>query len=158
MRLYPLVLLLLIIAIEYGCSAGKIAQTVNNSEIKKTIPNSPRSVKGCYAHATILEILPDLNEKDVNDPCANVPCYARVRIDRVVNRGMECHNSVHGRAELKVFFSCSLVQTGEALFPGMAASYAGLKINDRFAATFLTYSRGDQEAITYKVTGYQKID
>ena len=71
---------------------------------------------------------------------------------------MECHGSVHGGAELKVFFSCSLVQTGEALFPGMDASYPGLNKNDKFAATFLTYARGETEAITYKVNGYQKTE
>ena len=36
------------------------------------------------------------------------------------------------------------------------ASYPGLQKNDKFAASFLTFVRGDKDAITFKVTGYQK--
>ena len=149
---------LLILAIAPGCHISEKPQAVSTSEAAPVLPSAPRSIKGCYAQATVLEILPDLQEGNPDDACANVPCYARIRIDRVVNRGMECHNSVHGGAELKVFFSCSLVKTGEALFPGMNASFPGLNKNDKFAATFLTYSRGNKEAITYTVRGYQKTE
>jgi len=158
MRFSQFKILTLIFLLILGCNSSKKAQVENTKEPKAAAPSAPRSINGCYAQATVLEILPDLTQGNLSDPCARAPCFARIRIDRVINRGMECDGSVQGGAELKVFFSCSLVQTGEALFPGMDASYPGLKINDRFAATFLTYSRGEGEAITYKVTGYQKIE
>ncbi|HHZ65849.1 MAG TPA: hypothetical protein EYN51_10230 [Flavobacteriales bacterium] len=156
MRFPHFLILFLIVGLNIRCHTGEKPQAANSSETKSAVPSVPRSVNACYAEATVLEILPDLNKSDPTDPCASVPCYARIRIDRVINRGMECDNSVHGGAELKVFFSCSLVQTGKALFPGMTASYPGLKKNDKFAASFLTFVRGDKDAITFKVTGYQK--
>ena len=158
MRISRFRILLLIFTVALGCKTSKNPQAENREEKKAVAPAAPRSINGCYARATILEILPDVIHGNPDNPCSRTPCFARIRIDRVINRGMECDGSVQGGAELKVYFSCSLVQTGEALFPGMNASYPGLEINDKFAATFLTYGGGESEAIAYKVTGYQKID
>lgn len=132
---------------------GEEKEAKNNS--KAHLASDNFEVNGCHVKATIISIIPQPNETNIGGPCAENPCIALIRIDKVIKMGSQCGPFVVPGAELKAFFKFTLSKT-DNLFPDMKQHFPGLEINDKFAASFDAISETIQNGHQIVIYDYNK--
>lgn len=67
-------------------------------------------------------------------PCADVPCTAIVRIERLHAVGMNFPDDILADSDYTITFSCTLEATNKEQFPSLTEYFPGLNIGSRFMA------------------------
>jgi hypothetical protein len=67
-------------------------------------------------------------------PCADVPCTAIVRIERLHAVGMNFPDDIIVDSDYTITFSCTLAATNKEQFPFLTEHFPGLNIGSRFMA------------------------
>jgi len=112
---------------------------------------------GSIISGSIVGINPVLDTLFPDSPCAQFPCEARVKIEKITRRDTEFGNMLEVGKELTVKFGFTLGPTSKALFPELSQHYPGLVVGDKFEAALKTKFRA-MNNITHTVFHYQKVE
>ncbi|MBL4754187.1 MAG: hypothetical protein JKY52_11430 [Flavobacteriales bacterium] len=133
-------------------------EALGKSGMKESISDAKAisEVGGCKVEATILSIDPTLDTLNPGGACGKVPCYALIRIDKIVKRGLECGPWIVPGTELKAFFNITLSKT-DSLFPDMKVHFTGLEKSNTFATAFTATSNRKDDNYQVVINQYSKI-
>ncbi len=148
-KLIPLLTIFLLI-IFVSCSSKETSDSTNEemgAEIK--IPKGSTSIWG-----SIVSIDSSKLSVDKNSPCSKYPCWAEVKIEKVLGVG-QGGPAVSVNDTIKVNFKFTLSETTEELIPNLDKRMPGLNINDKFEADLLNLASTNLEKL-YSVYYYKK--
>ena len=75
----------------------------------------------------------DINkEKDTISPCSKAPCFGRVKIIKVINKGKDYTNNLSENSIIEVKFAFTLRKTDKELFPNLKTTLPGINLNEKF--------------------------
>ncbi len=108
---------------------------------------------------TVIEgvLISELDEKYAGEhPCRDQNCYAKVRVDKFVQRGSGLASAFEAGDEIKVFFAFGLKPSGPTNFGELASPLPGLSINDAFEAS-IEIAQASSEEKRYTIHRYKKL-
>lgn len=86
----------------------------------------------CRLVGKVVAILPQ-RDADKQSPCGQVPCRARVRVQRILGYGAAFQPPLAEGQQIKVYFAFTLSPTGK-YFPELASPLPGLPVGSLFEA------------------------
>lgn len=150
MRLIYSLALVLVIAAS-GCASGVSSQSEH--VLPGTIPPG-----NCRVFATVVRIDSVQHEGPPGSPCSKAPCFARIRIDRVIGYGPGTAGIRRGET-LLAKFAFTLGRTTKSEFPSLIRQLPGLSTGDSFTADIElipSNPRNSSRERIYLVYGYEK--
>jgi hypothetical protein len=108
----------------------------------------------CRIVGTVIAIDTSLRSSNPSDPCAKVPCRARVRIDQILGYGPAFPQPLVPGEVVVVSFAFTTAPTTKELFPSMQDTYPGVAVGSRFVANLNAEQKKD-DGVTFTVYGYQ---
>ena len=114
-----------------SCKASKVDNKYirgSNNEL------SICAIDACTIKGTIITIVDEKDNYNINSPCSKVPCWALVKVNEVLSTGSRFATNITPGDEIKMFFIFTLSKTTEELFPNLDKRYPGLKNKDKFKA------------------------
>jgi hypothetical protein len=151
MKKYIPFLLLIASIIFVGCSSKETSESSNqeNGEAGK-ISKGATAIWG-----SIVSIDTTKLSSDKHSPCSKVPCWAEVKIEKVLGVG-QGGPIVSVGDTLSVNFKFTLSETTPELIPNLDKRMPGLNINDKFEADLQNLIITDSSKV-YSVYYYNKI-
>ena len=130
------------------CSSNK---EIENTNKERVLPNNLRII------GTIEQIAPLSTKPGL---CSTYPCTAFVKIEKVVERGLNFNTPVVKSDVIKIRFEFTLEKTSKELFPELNNQLPGLKVGDTFIADVeeikniqlnKNYDKFEYKIFTYKI-------
>ena len=129
------------------------------TELEKALEESNRaeaSELGSMIKAELISV-GELKAEYGNDPCGKSPCYATIKVKKVIRQGVfPGAETIKKGLETEVKFPITLEPTTQERFPNLKVHYPGLKVGDQFKARIKTVP-GNGENHTYQILHYEKL-
>ena len=150
MKKYIPLLTIILVIILAGCSSKDTSES-SQEEIDET----SQITKGSTAiWGQIVSIDSSKLSADKNSPCSKNPCWAAVKIERIIGQG-QGGPMVSVGDTIKVNFTFTLAETTKELIPNLDKRMPGLNIRDKFEADLKLLSSSKSENL-YSIYYYEK--
>ncbi|MBI4646386.1 MAG: hypothetical protein HY738_07285 [Bacteroidia bacterium] len=130
----------------------------NRSEGKtqvSDISGSNQMIDGCTVIGTVLQIYTKPELFDSLSPCSKEPCFLKVNINRVLNKGNRIPCNIEPGQEFEMAFLFGLSQS---IHEQENKKIQNLEINDTIKVTLQSSYENDDKTIGWVVANYEKIN
>ncbi|OJJ22296.1 hypothetical protein BKI52_06330 [marine bacterium AO1-C] len=148
--------LLLAVTVMIGCWQCKPQSSAKKSTAndKQTLLLKPIARGTIRVIAQVVKVKP-INKTLQNTPCADHPCEAMIKIEKVVGTGAFFYGEIKQGQSLEAYFTKTLASS-EKNYPQLKPALPGLNLNDRFQADII-YNLKATKVSKYHVVTYKKL-
>ena len=157
---YPLFIITVFLSSVFliaGCKSTQQTVAPKKQEAETNVMESPFTAppSSCNIRAKIVSITPAQLKPGSQDPCANNPCRAKVKVEEVFACGQGVSRTISAGETLEILFTLTLGPVDNSKIPGLKVNLPGLTEGDSFTANVrITPEFGSR--YSYQISVYEK--
>lgn len=135
--------------LSFHCSSSSDKEKQEIKKIDETPPGTMKIV------GTVEKIFKDRLSDNSKSPCSKIPCYAQLKIEKILGRGHSVHATVSSGKVVDVNFAFTTGKADKKLFPNSNVDLPGIKAGDKIEASMSIISKDNPDTTFFTITTYQ---